>query len=118
MLATCRAAIAEAGIAARDIAAIGIANQRETTLIWDRASGRPIHRAIVWQDRRTAEMCRTPEGQGYEALVAKRTGLLLDPYFSASKIAWLLDSMSGRARQGRSRRARFRHRRLAGCCGG
>ena len=58
VLATCRAAIAKAGIAARDIAAIGIANQRETTLIWDRATGRPIHRAIVWQDRRTAEMCR------------------------------------------------------------
>src|SRR6201999_198866 len=91
----CRAAIAKAGIADRDIAAIGIANQRETTLIWDRASGRPIHRAIVWQDRRTAEMWRSLKDKGYEALVAKRTGLLLDPYFSASKIAWLLDSVPG-----------------------
>jgi glycerol kinase len=95
VLATCRAAIAKAGIAARDIAAIGIANQRETALIWERASGRPIHRAIVWQDRRTAEMCRSLKDKGYEALVAKRTGLLLDPYFSASKIAWLLDSVPG-----------------------
>jgi glycerol kinase len=95
VLATCRAAIAKAGIAARDIAAIGIANQRETTLIWERASGRPIHRAIVWQDRRTAEMCRSLKDKGYEALVAKRTGLLLDPYFSGSKIAWLLDHVPG-----------------------
>jgi glycerol kinase len=95
VLATCRAAITDAGVAVRDIAAIGIANQRETTLIWDRASGRPIHRAIVWQDRRTAEMCRSLKDKGYEALVAKRTGLLLDPYFSASKIAWLLDHVPG-----------------------
>jgi glycerol kinase len=95
VLATCRAAIAKAGIAARDIAAIGIANQRETTLVWERASGRPIHRAIVWQDRRTAQMCRALKDKGYETLVAKRTGLLLDPYFSASKIAWLLDHVPG-----------------------
>jgi glycerol kinase len=95
VLVTSRAAIAKAGIAARDIAAIGIANQRETTLIWERASGRPIHRAIVWQDRRTAEMCRSLKDKGYEALVAKRTGLLLDPYFSGSKIAWLLDHVPG-----------------------
>ena len=95
VIATCRAAIAEAGITVRDIAAIGIANQRETVLIWDRASGRPIHRAIVWQDRRTAQMCRALKDKGYEALVAERTGLLLDPYFSASKIAWLLDHVPG-----------------------
>ncbi len=95
VLATCHAAITEASVAVRDIAAIGIANQRETVLIWDRASGRPIHRAIVWQDRRTAEMCRALKDKGYEALVAKRTGLLLDPYFSASKIAWLLDHVPG-----------------------
>jgi glycerol kinase len=95
VLATCRAVINEAGVAVRDIAAIGIANQRETALIWDRASGQPIHRAIVWQDRRTAEMCRALKDKGYEALVAKRTGLLLDPYFSASKIAWLIDHVPG-----------------------
>ena len=95
VIATCRAAIAEAGVTVRDIAAIGIANQRETVLIWDRASGRPIHRAIVWQDRRTAQMCRALKDKGYEAVVAERTGLLLDPYFSASKIAWLLDHVPG-----------------------
>ncbi len=111
VLATCRAAIAKAGIAARDIAAIGIANQRETTLIWERASGRPIHRAIVWQDRRTAEMCRSLKDKGYEALVAKRTGLLLDPYFSASKIAWLLDSVPGARARAEAGVARIRHRR-------
>jgi glycerol kinase len=91
VLATGRDAIAKAGLAARDIAAIGIANQRETTLVWDRASGKPIHNAIVWQDRRTAPLCRRLKDAGVEAQVAARTGLLLDPYFSASKIAWLLD---------------------------
>jgi glycerol kinase len=91
VLATSREAIAKAGLTARDIAAIGIANQRETTLVWDRATGRPIHHAIVWQDRRTAEMCRRLKDAGSEAQVTARTGLLLDPYFSASKIAWLID---------------------------
>jgi glycerol kinase len=91
VIATCRDAIAKAGLAARDIAAIGIANQRETTLVWDRATAKPIHNAIVWQDRRTAPMCRKLKDAGAEAQVAARTGLLLDPYFSATKIAWLLD---------------------------
>jgi glycerol kinase len=91
VLATSREAIAKAGLTARDIAAIGIANQRETALVWDRATGRPIHNAIVWQDRRTAEMCRRLKNAGGEAQVTARTGLLLDPYFSASKIAWLID---------------------------
>jgi glycerol kinase len=91
VLATSRAAIAKAGLTARDIAAIGIANQRETTLVWDRATGQPIHNVIVWQDRRTAEMCRRLKDAGGEAQVTARTGLLLDPYFSASKIAWLID---------------------------
>ena len=95
VLAACRAAIAKAGLAARDIAAVGIANQRETTLVWDRATGRPIHNAIVWQDRRTADMCRELKDAGGEELVARRSGLLLDPYFSASKIAWLLDNAAG-----------------------
>src|SRR5258707_14518128 len=94
-LATSRAAIAQAGLAARDIAAIGITNQRETTLVWDRAAGQPIHNAIVWQDRRTAEICRKLKDAGGEALVARCSGLLLDPYFSASKIAWLLDHVAG-----------------------
>src|SRR5215468_8174464 len=95
VLATSRDAIATAGLAARDIAAIGIANQRETALVWDRASGKPIHNAIVWQDRRTAAMCRRLKDAGAEAQIARRTGLLLDPYFSASKIAWLLDHVPG-----------------------
>jgi glycerol kinase len=95
VLATCREAIATAGLAAPDIAAIGITNQRETTLIWDRVSCKPIHNAIVWQDRRTSGMCRTLKDAGGEALVAARAGLVLDPYFSASKIAWLLDNVPG-----------------------
>src|SRR6516165_2787474 len=95
VLATCRDAIAKAGLAARDIAAIGIANQRETTLVWDRATGKPIHNAIVWQDRRTAEICRKLKDAGGEAQVIVRTGLRLDPYFSASKIAWLLEHVPG-----------------------
>jgi glycerol kinase len=95
VLATSREAVAQAGVAARDIAAIGIANQRETAVVWDRASGKPIHNAIVWQDRRTAPMCRRLKDAGAEAQIATRTGLLLDPYFSASKIAWLLDHIPG-----------------------
>jgi glycerol kinase len=95
VLATSRDAVAKAGVAARDIAAIGITNQRETAVVWDRASGKPIHNAIVWQDRRTASMCRRLKDAGAEAQIATRTGLLLDPYFSASKIAWLLDHVPG-----------------------
>jgi len=91
VMSTSREAIAKAGLTARDIAAIGIANQRETTLVWDRATGKPIHNAIVWQDRRTTEMCGRLKDEGHEAEVTERTGLLLDPYFSASKIAWLID---------------------------
>ncbi len=78
-----------------EIAAIGITNQRETTLIWDRRTGKPIHNAIVWQDRRTADVCAQLREAGHEALVRSRTGLLLDPYFSATKIAWLLDHVDG-----------------------
>ena len=92
---TCRAAMRQAGAAARDIAAIGITNQRETTLLWERASGKPLHRAIVWQDRRTADLCARLRADGHEPLFAARTGLLLDPYFSASKLAWLLDRVEG-----------------------
>ncbi|MFN8828760.1 MAG: glycerol kinase GlpK [Labrys sp. (in: a-proteobacteria)] len=91
----CRAAIAKAGASAADIAAIGITNQRETTLVWDRATGQPIHRAIVWQDRRTADICAALKASGHEATVSARTGLLLDPYFSGTKIAWILDNVPG-----------------------
>jgi glycerol kinase len=89
-LATCRKAMREAGANASDIVAIGITNQRETTLLWHRATGRPVHRAIVWQDRRTADLCSRLKEDGHEALFAGKTGLLLDPYFSGTKLAWLL----------------------------
>jgi glycerol kinase len=101
-LATVRAAMARAGAEARDIAALGITNQRETTIVWDRATNRPIHNAIVWQDRRTADRCEALRQD--ESMIAARTGLLLDPYFSATKIAWLLDHVEGArvaAREGR-----------------
>ncbi|WP_340267790.1 glycerol kinase GlpK [Sphingobium mellinum] len=94
-LATGRDAIEKAGVAAGDIAAIGITNQRETTLVWDRRTGEPIHRAIVWQDRRTAAYCADLKRQGVEEEVRRRTGLLLDPYFSATKLRWLLDHVEG-----------------------
>ena len=87
---TCRSAMREAGAGAGDIVAIGIANQRETTLLWHRTSGRPVHRAIVWQDRRTADMCARLKAGGHERLFTAKTGLLLDPYFSGTKLAWLL----------------------------
>jgi glycerol kinase len=92
---TMRAAIAKAGIAARAVAAIGITNQRETAVVWERATGKPIHRAIVWQDRRTADACAALRESGHEPLIIARTGLLADPYFSATKIAWLLDHVPG-----------------------
>jgi glycerol kinase len=95
VVATVRAAMAKAGLAAKDIAGIGITNQRETTVIWDRATGKPIHKAIVWQDRRTADSCDRLRNSGHEPEIAAKTGLLLDPYFSASKIAWLLDHVDG-----------------------
>jgi glycerol kinase len=82
-------------ISPSEIAAIGITNQRETTLIWDRASGEPIYNAIVWQDRRTADYCARLQADGYESVVTEKTGLLLDPYFSATKIRWLLDNVDG-----------------------
>jgi glycerol kinase len=93
-LAVCREAIAAAGGATK-IACIGITNQRETTLVWDRATGTPIHKAIVWQDRRTSAVCAGLRGAGHEAAVQAQTGLLLDPYFSATKLAWILDHVPG-----------------------
>jgi glycerol kinase len=94
-LACARQALAQANAAAGDVAAIGIANQRETTLIWERAGGAPIANAIVWQDRRTAALCARLREQGAEPRFAEKTGLLLDPYFSGTKIAWLLDYVPG-----------------------
>lgn len=85
------AVLASAG----DVAAIGITNQRETTIVWDRATGEPIYRAIVWQDRRTADYCAALQGEGYEATITAKTGLLLDPYFSGTKLKWILDHVAG-----------------------
>ncbi|PTW50989.1 glycerol kinase GlpK [Rhodovulum kholense] len=92
---TSREVIERAGLGPEDIAAIGITNQRETTLVWDRATGRPVHNAIVWQDRRTADLCRDLREQGCATQVTEITGLLLDPYFSATKLKWILDTVEG-----------------------
>jgi len=94
-VATVRQAMAKAKVAAKDVAAIGITNQRETTIVWDRATGKPIHNAIVWQDRRTADACAALRAAGHERTVADKTGLVLDPYFSATKISWTLDNVAG-----------------------
>ena len=94
-LQTSREALAKAGVGPDGIAAIGITNQRETVVLWDRATGEALHNAIVWQDRRTADVCAGLQAQGHQPFVHEKTGLLLDPYFSATKIAWLLDSIPG-----------------------
>jgi len=94
-LDTARAALARAGAGASQVAALGITNQRETTIVWDRRTGQAIHPAIVWQDRRTAEGCAELRAEGAEPLVTRKTGLLLDPYFSGTKVAWLLDRVPG-----------------------
>src|SRR3982750_4521011 len=87
--------IAKARIHARDVAAIGITNQRETTVLWERATGRPIANAIVWQDRRTAPMCDELRAAGHAGTFARKTGLVLDAYFSGTKVRWLLDHVEG-----------------------
>lgn len=94
-LAVCRQALSESGLQAADIRAIGITNQRETTLVWDAATGEAIHPAIVWQDRRTADYCAALKAAGHEALINARTGLLIDPYFSAGKLRWILEHVPG-----------------------
>jgi len=102
-LKVCQQALSKANAANRQVAAVGITNQRETTVIWDRQTGKPIHNAIVWQDRRTADRCRELKAAGHEAAVTESTGLLLDPYFAGTKVAWLLDNVDGaraRAEQG------------------
>src|SRR5215468_5715936 len=98
----CRDALEKAGVTAKDIAAIGITNQRETTVVWDRATGQAVHRAIVWQDRRTADVCSRLKAEGHEPPLSKKTGLIIDPYFSGTKVAWILDNVPGaRARAAR-----------------
>jgi glycerol kinase len=94
-LHTCRQALAQAGIGASEVAALGIANQRETTIVWERSSGQPICNAIVWQDRRTADLCDRLRAQGLADAVRRKTGLLIDPYFSATKLRWILDTVPG-----------------------
>lgn len=95
VIRTCRDALAKAGLAAKDIAAIGITNQRETTVVWDKDTGAPIHNAIVWQDRRTAPFCAELRAAGHDALITARTGLLADPYFSGTKLKYILDTVEG-----------------------
>ena len=90
-LATCRQAMAGGG----EVAAIGVTNQRETTVVWDKATGAPVYNAIVWQDRRTADLCARLKAEGHEPAVTDKTGLLLDPYFSGTKLAWILDNVEG-----------------------
>ena len=100
---TCRAVIEKAGLRPDDIAAIGITNQRETTLVWDAKTGKPLHNAIVWQDRRTADFCRQLRKSGDDKIITERTGLLADPYFSGTKLKWILDNVEGareKARRG------------------
>ncbi|HSO76715.1 MAG TPA: FGGY family carbohydrate kinase, partial [Blastocatellia bacterium] len=88
-------ALADAGLRPRDVAAIGITNQRETTIVWDRETGEPVHNAIVWQDRRTASFCDKLRADGHESMIQQRTGLMIDAYFSGSKVRWLLDNVAG-----------------------
>jgi glycerol kinase len=94
-VATCRDALKKANLAAKDIAAIGITNQRETTVVWGRSTGKAIHRAIVWQDRRTADICARLKDEGHEPTITAKTGLIIDPYFSGTKVAWILDNVPG-----------------------
>lgn len=94
-VSTVRTALQKAGLEGKDIAAIGITNQRETVALWERKTLRPVHKAIVWQDRRTASRCEALKAEGLEPMVTEKTGLLLDPYFSGTKVAWLLDTVEG-----------------------
>jgi glycerol kinase len=106
-LDACRKVLRDAGISAGAVASIGITNQRETTLLWDAESGKLLHRAIVWQDRRTAHYCAELKQAGHEPMVAEKTGLLIDPYFSATKLRWLLDNVEGARQSAEQGRLRF-----------
>jgi glycerol kinase len=106
-VAMVKRALREAGLGGRDIAAVGITNQRETTGLWDRRSSRPLHHAIVWQDRRTTEACARLKAEGHEGHVRERTGLVLDPYFSATKLQWLLENVRGAREKAESGAAAF-----------
>ncbi len=110
-LATAKEALARANLSVSDIAAIGITNQRETTVLWDRQSGQPIAPAIVWQDRRTAPFCEELTRAGHAELIQRKTGLVVDAYFSGSKVRWLLDNIPGARPARRRRPVSFRHHR-------
>ncbi|MCC5994759.1 MAG: glycerol kinase GlpK [Oceanicaulis sp.] len=107
VLSTARKAFSAAGDKGFQIAGLGVTNQRETTLVWDRTTGRPIHNAIVWQDRRTAQACARLRADGAEEMVAARAGLVLDPYFSATKLAWILDAVPGARAQAEAGKLAF-----------
>ncbi|MEO9874918.1 MAG: glycerol kinase GlpK [Anderseniella sp.] len=107
VVATCKDAVGKAGIKPSDIAAIGITNQRETTLMWDRETGECVHRAIVWQDRRTSGFCAKLKKAGHEKNFSAKTGLLLDPYFSGTKVSWLLDNVKGLRKKAEAGRIAF-----------
>src|SRR5437660_12832185 len=100
-------ALAEAGLAPGDIAAIGITNQRETTVVWDRKTGKPICNAIVWQDRRTAEMCDRLKARRLEKTIRKKTGLVIDAYFSATKVQWILENIPGARKKAKAGQLAF-----------
>src|SRR5690242_205973 len=100
-------AITKAGINGEQIAAIGITNQRETTIVWDRETGKPVYNAIVWQDRRTAQFCDELKAHGHEGLIQDRTGLLIDAYFSASKVSWILNNVPGARQQAEAGKLAF-----------
>jgi len=106
-IACVQKALREAGLRPRDVAAIGITNQRETTALWDRGTGKPLHPAIVWQDRRTTDACARLRAAGHEPRVREKTGLVLDPYFSATKLAWLLEHVRGAREKAESGQAAF-----------
>jgi len=104
---TCRAALQRAGLSAEAITAIGITNQRETVVVWDRDTGVPIYNAIVWQDRRTSQLCAELKAAGHEPMITAKTGLLLDPYFSSTKLAWILDEVAGARAQAEAGKLAF-----------
>ncbi|BDG02169.1 glycerol kinase GlpK [Anaeromyxobacter oryzae] len=106
-VSTIQRALREAGVSGRDVAAIGITNQRETTALWDRRSGRPLHHAIVWQDRRTTDACAALKAAGHEPAVREKTGLVIDPYFSATKLRWLLENVRGARERAEAGEAAF-----------
>src|SRR6266446_3668700 len=100
-LHTATEALGKAGLTAADIAAIGITNQRETTVVWDRETGEPVHHAIVWQDRRTAARCDQLKGRGLAPLIRRKTGLVVDAYFSGTKLQWILKNVEGAQKKAR-----------------